>query len=152
MPSTSKPVIVLVPGAWHTPAHYAHLALHLNALGYTVDCIDPPSTSAPPPTDPYTEDVLTIRNAITSHTGAGRDVVLVMHSFGGITGSEAAWGLGVANAEGEGKVVRLVYMTAFMVVEGWKRQDFGVGEEWPNIVALDEEVCSFFVPFLLSLL
>lgn len=142
--AAAKPVIVIVPGAWHVPAHYAHFALYLNRLGYTVDCIDPPSTEPPGtlPEDSWEADVTTIRDAISSHADAGRDVVLLMHSFGGLTGSQAAVGLGKKQG-GEGGVVKLIYMTSFMVNEGWKREDFGVTETWPNVAFPDEKVSSF---------
>lgn len=143
----TKPVIVIVPGAWHVPAHYAHLALKLNSAGYTVDCIESSSTSDEKdlPENTWTEDISIIRNAITSHTEAGRDVAIVMHSFGGMPGSEAACGLGKKESETSGRVVKLIYMTSFMVPEGSKRSDY---PEWPNIARVDDEkVCrTYLIP------
>jgi alpha-beta hydrolase superfamily lysophospholipase len=138
---TSKPVIVIVPGAWHVPAHYAHLALKLNSAGYTVDCLELSSTNDEKdlPENTWTEDISIIRNAITSHTEAGRDVAVVMHSFGGMATSEAACGLGEKANETSGRVVKLIYMTSFMILEGQQRSDF---PEWPNIARVDDEkVC-----------
>ena len=136
----TKPVIVIVPGAWHRPAHYAHLALKLNSAGYTVDCLELSSTNDEKdlPENSWTEDISIIRNAITSHTEAGRDVAVVMHSFGGMTGSEAACGLGKKETETLGRVVQLIYMTSFMLQEGAKRSDFS---DWPVIAVPDEKVC-----------
>ncbi|KAH0351390.1 alpha/beta-hydrolase, partial [Aureobasidium melanogenum] len=137
MTSTEKPVIVIVPGAWHVPAHYAHLALKLNAYGYTIDCIESSSTNDEKdlPEDTWKEDISIIRNAITSHTEAGRDVALVMHSFGGLAGSEAACGLGKKSSETSGSVVKLIYLAAFMMKEGESPVDF----DWPRIAVPDDE-------------
>jgi len=135
---TSKPVIVIVPGAWHVPAHYAHLAIKLNSAGYTVDCLELSCTNDEKdlPENTWTEDISIIRNAITSHTEAGRDVAVVMHSFGGMPASEAAYGLGEKQNETSGKVVKLIYMASFMLQEGQQRSDF---PEWPNIARVDDE-------------
>lgn len=145
MTPTEQPVIVIVPGAWHVPAHYAYLALKLNAHGYTVDCLEMSSTNDEKdlPEDTWKEDISIIRNAITSHTEAGRDVAVVMHSFGGMAGSEAAYGLGKKDSETSGSVVKLIYMSAFMLKEGGTRADFGYNEEdFPNIARVDDEqVC-----------
>lgn len=140
MGSTEKPVIVIVPGAWHVPAHYAHLALKLNAQGYTVDCLESSSTNDEKdlPEDTWKEDISIIRNAITSHTEAGRDVAVVMHSFGGLAGSEAACGLGKKNSETSGSVVKLIYLAAFMMKENGNPVDF----DWPRIAVPDDaQVC-----------
>lgn len=122
------------------PAHYAHLALKLNASGYTVDCIESSSTNDEKdlPEDTWKEDISIIRNAITSHTEAGRDVAVVMHSFGGMAGSEAACGLGKKESETSGSVIKLVYLAAFMMKEGASPIDF----DWPRIaVPDDKQVC-----------
>ncbi|KAI4716360.1 alpha/beta-hydrolase [Aureobasidium sp. EXF-10727] len=134
----SKPVIVIIPGAWHVPAHYAHLALKLNSSGYTVDCLEMSSTNDEEdlPEDTWKEDISIIRNAITSHTDAGRDVAIVMHSFGGMMGSEAACGLGKKETETSGSVIKLIYMTSFMFKEGQTRADY---PDWPNIARLEDE-------------
>jgi alpha-beta hydrolase superfamily lysophospholipase len=145
---TSKPVIVIVSGAWHVPAHYAHLALKLNSAGYTVDCLELSCTNDEKdlPENTWTEDISIIRNAITSHTEAGRDVAVVMHSFGGMATSEAACGLGEKANETSGRVVKLIYMTSFMILEGQQRSDF---PEWPNIARVDDEKVCKSHPLLL---
>ena len=130
------------------PAHYAHLALKLNSAGYTVDCLEMSCTNDEKdlPENTWTEDISIIRNAITSHTEAGRDVAVVMHSFGGMATSEACCGLGKKENETSGRVVKLIYMASFMLQEGAKRADF---PEWPNIARVDDEkVCKSWPPLL----
>jgi hypothetical protein len=153
MTCTEKPVIVIIPGAWHVPAHYAHLALKLNSAGYTVDCIESSATcdekDKATPTNTWKADISIIRNAITGHTRAGRDVVVVMHSFGGMAGSEAAYGLGRNDfeSEAEGAVIKLIYMASFLVQENQGRADFENDEPWPMIANVDDpKVClSIFI-------
>ena len=136
---SEKSVILIVPGACHTPHHYAHLALRLNTSGYTVDCVEL-ETSSP---DKYTEDVSIIRNAIESHVDADRDVVVVMHSYGGLPGTEACVGLGKTEGRTAG-VVKLVYMTAYMFLEGGRLADLD-HSVYPICMKPDDEVCFSFL-------
>lgn len=92
MSTRTKPTLLLVPGAWHSPTHYAPLTEALTQAGYkceavalaTVDPKDPAHTNAD-------SDVEVIAAAIERLLAAGEDVVLVTHSYGGIPTQSAAW-------------------------------------------------------------
>lgn len=61
-------------------------------------------------------DVQAVRGAILGLLGDGKNVILLSHSFGGITASEAVKGLGKEAWEKQGHiscVVKLIYMCAF---------------------------------------
>jgi hypothetical protein len=89
----SKPIIVLVPGAWHPPSAFDPLTKYLQSKGYTVDALALQSVDANPPLDNFDADVQHIARSIEKHTDAGHDVVLLTHSYGGNPGSSACKGL-----------------------------------------------------------
>ncbi|KIW58089.1 hypothetical protein PV05_02639 [Exophiala xenobiotica] len=87
-----KPTILLVPGAWHSPACYDDLITILRQHGYqcetvtlaTVDPVDPANTNAD-------SDVMVISDAIEKILTGGIDLVLVAHSYGAIPALSAAF-------------------------------------------------------------
>lgn len=118
---TSGTSFILVPGAWHPASALDPIAEPLRAAGYAVRGVDLPSCGAEPPLGDFSPDVEAISKAIAEEADKGQDVVLFMHSYGGIVGTEACRGLGKkerAAAGKQGGVARLIYCTAFLVGEG----------------------------------
>ena len=116
----SKPTIIFVPGAWHNPTVWAHCTTRLISLGYPVLAVHLPSTRNPPQ-DSFDPDVAIIRKAITDASETG-DVVLAMHSYGGMPGTQAAKGMGKDDG-GKGRLVRLVYIASFATRKGTNLHD-----------------------------
>jgi pimeloyl-ACP methyl ester carboxylesterase len=116
-----KPAIVFVPGAWHVPEHYASLLSRLQKAGYEVHDIDMPTVGDNLSENSSKEDVAVIRQMIQGLADQSKDVVVVMHSMGGIPGSSASEGLSKADREKDGKkggIVHLVFLCAFAASEG----------------------------------
>jgi hypothetical protein len=134
---TSKSAVVFVPGAWHTPESFDTAASFLNEAGYDYQGVSKPSSTLKPPFPTgLDEDVEVIRAAILKAADAGKDVVLAMHSYGGIPGSEAAKGLSKEERAKEGKpggLVNLVYISAFALAEGVCLQSGGKISPWCQI-------------------
>ncbi|KAF2091112.1 hypothetical protein K490DRAFT_62433 [Saccharata proteae CBS 121410] len=108
-----KPTIILVPGGWHTPDYHQPTAKLLQEYGHDVVCVELPSVGADPPLKSWDQDVVAIRHAVTSVVDAGRDVVLVSHSYGGLPAQEACRGMAKRDLQSHGKtggVIRLVYV------------------------------------------
>ncbi|CAG8972132.1 hypothetical protein HYALB_00008137 [Hymenoscyphus albidus] len=85
-----KPTIVFIHGSWHNPSTWDKVAPPLEAQGYKCVLVSLPSGS--PTTTASTtflDDLTAARNAIISETTQGRDVVVVVHSYGGIVGASA---------------------------------------------------------------
>lgn len=64
-----------------------------------------------------------MRDGVAELVSAGKKVVLVMHSAGGFTGSQAIEGLSAEERKRkgeEGGIVKLVYLTAALIPEGEK--------------------------------
>jgi hypothetical protein len=131
----SKPSIVFVPGAWHGPESFDAVASLLTSAGYAYEGVTKPSSTLEPPFPTSIDaDVEAIRTAVLKAADAGNDVVLVLHSYGGIPGSEASKGLSKEERAKDGKkggIVRLVYVTAFAIPEGVSMRVAAGGEFAP---------------------
>lgn len=117
----SKPLIYILHGAWHSPQHFEVARERLEALGYTVICPKQPSTGADPPTVTLYDDAAQVRAELDLLVEDGLEIFIVMHSYGGLVGSEAAAGLGWidrAKRGLQGGVVGLLYVCAFILPLG----------------------------------
>lgn len=116
--SAAKPVVLIITGAWHVPQHYHLLVQRLEKLGYDVDCpCHPTNNNATPPDKTFDDDVQQIRNIALGYLDQGRDVVAVMHSYGGVVGSNALSDLDESHRKGKASVIALLYMAAFIPLE-----------------------------------
>lgn len=117
--NASKPAVVLVHGAFFTPSFYQPLTTALERSGFDVECPFLP-TCADSEHKGVEDDLLAIRSAIGAFTNVGREVLVIMHSYGGIAGTDAIsheW-LATSRGPGQGGVVGLVYMCAMLVPPG----------------------------------
>ncbi|KAJ4175960.1 hypothetical protein NW767_015465 [Fusarium falciforme] len=85
--STPYPVIVLVHGAWQSPEHFKLLVQAFHGEGFH-DVVTPRNVTSGMPEEivgkTHLDDVQVIHEAITPYLDAGRDIVLVAHSYGGV--------------------------------------------------------------------
>ncbi|KAK1689606.1 Alpha/beta hydrolase fold-1 [Colletotrichum godetiae] len=119
--STTKPTFVLAPGAWHKETCYSPAQELLEARGYPVEAVEYPSVGAEPPTKGLTDDANAVRAVLQRLADEGKEIVLVVHSYGGLVGANAVEGLGYKQRAKEGKkggVITFVYLTAFVVPKG----------------------------------
>ncbi|KAK9784244.1 putative catalytic protein [Seiridium cardinale] len=90
---TTKPTIVLVQGSFQLPEVYYKLGDALRGSGYSVNQPPLPSLNGQDKPDfaskSLTDDALAVRSEVKRLVEAGERVVLVMHSYGGLVGSEA---------------------------------------------------------------
>jgi len=100
--TAQRPVIVLVPGAWHLPSTYDLLRAELDKLGYASLAVKLP-TNGPAPRGGLHDDAQSIRAAIVA---IGGPVVVVAHSYAGLPVTE-----GAANLP---NVQHLVYVAAYL--------------------------------------
>ncbi|KAI9730000.1 MAG: hypothetical protein M1834_006198 [Cirrosporium novae-zelandiae] len=114
--TTPKPTLVFVHGAWHGPDCFQTVVDSLKACGYPTKSLTLPSSGAEPPLKSTEKDIKVIRDAIEESINNGEDVVVIVHSYGGIPSSDACKGLG--KTEKKPGVVRLVYVSAFLLPEG----------------------------------
>lgn len=120
----SKPTFVLVHGAFHRPVVWDPVVSELDKAGYSAIAPGLPSSDPQRKSSPVTdnsEDVATIRKAV-SELVQEHDVVVVMHSLGGLSGSDSLEGLDkqTCTSKGlKGGVIRLIFICAYLVPEGF---------------------------------
>ncbi|KAF3764460.1 alpha/beta-hydrolase [Cryphonectria parasitica EP155] len=136
-----KPTFVLVPGAWHGPSTWDKVTALLSRQGYASLAVTLPSTIGDPSVT-YLNDINAVQAAIRSETKAGRNVIVVVHSYGGHVGSSALKGLPTSAHPGEdpseGKVVGLAMMATGFNHTGMSFMD-GLGGQPPPTWRADEE-------------
>ena len=90
---TETPTIVMVQGSFQPPDAYYKLENALRALGYpVVHPFLPSLTDQEKPdfaTKSLTDDALAIRSEVQRLVEQGKRVFVVMHSYGGLVGTEA---------------------------------------------------------------
>ncbi|KAJ3575304.1 hypothetical protein NPX13_g4071 [Xylaria arbuscula] len=133
MASSRKPALVLVQGSFQLPEVYYKLSDALRAVGYRVE--QPPLPSLTDHDKPdfasksLTDDALVIRSKVTELVEEGETVVMVMHSYGGLVGSEAVTkDLSFRATEVSRSCwwLHLFYFAAFILTEGQSvRSTFG---------------------------
>jgi pimeloyl-ACP methyl ester carboxylesterase len=110
--------ILIISGAWHVPEHYARLSSRLQDAGFNVVCPRlMTNNGASPPNHTLDDDIAQIRNMVLKELDRGHDVLVLMHSYGGVVGSYALAGIDEQATKGKGKVRRMVYMSAFVPLE-----------------------------------
>ena len=120
--------IVLVPGAFHHTSQYAQLQNILESAGYQTTTVDLPSTGGPRPLGNALPDFEAVRNVCKNYIDNGLDVILAMHSYGGVAGSGGAKGLRPQETSNGKGIIALAYYAAFALDEGSSLVDaFGNG-------------------------
>ncbi|KAH8602361.1 Alpha/beta hydrolase fold-1 [Bisporella sp. PMI_857] len=137
----SKPTLVLVPGAWHTAATWDKVKALLEKEAYKAIAVTLPSTLGNQNVT-FLDDITAVRDAVTGETSQGRDVVVVVHSYGGAVGQSAIKGLTKpeegAQEGAKGHVVGLVSMASGFGPTGLSFID-GLGGKPPPSWEADNE-------------
>ncbi|KAJ5579809.1 uncharacterized protein N7459_005794 [Penicillium hispanicum] len=110
-----KPTLILAPGAWYPPTAFDPLIERLD--GYTCHKIAFPSVQQATTVTDLQPDIASVRARVEQEAAAGRDVVVVSHSWSGLPVNSALDGLGKAEREAAGQqggVTKLVFLSAFI--------------------------------------
>lgn len=125
MRASILPTILAVPGAWHTVESFDTVKKIFTDRNY-----DFVSQNAPGVVDAnatVTGDAASLRtNLLQPLVEAGKDVIVMMHSYGGMYGSQAVRGLSKrerAQSGKQGGVVSLIYVSAVTPLEGQSTLD-----------------------------
>lgn len=118
--STEKPTVLLVHGAWHTASCWDVTRAELKKLSYPTEVVQLKSSGNAVST--HLEDTAIIRNALEALiVSDAKKVILVMHSYGGIPGTNAVHGLEAAARQDkgeEGGIIHCLFVAAFLVPKG----------------------------------
>ncbi|KAF5014729.1 hypothetical protein F66182_14193 [Fusarium sp. NRRL 66182] len=115
----SNQVIFFVHGAWHGPGAFEALRGKLESSGYSTQCFENPSAGQEPVSG-FEADVDAIRHKIRKIVDEGKDVIVFMHSYGSVPGSDACKGLDKATRQSKGEkggVTGLIFCCSFVMPE-----------------------------------
>jgi pimeloyl-ACP methyl ester carboxylesterase len=136
--SDTKPTILITHGAWHHPAYFSSVIDLLKAQGYKVVCPHLPTcNNDDTPTKTLDDDVALIRSTASSLADEEQEIVALMHSYGGVVGTDALYGLSTterAKSGLKGGLKRLLYMCAFIPQKGQSLAGIFGGRMPPYIV------------------
>ena len=146
-----KPVVLFVHGSWHSPAHFKPIVDLFQSTGYRALCPRLPTLNPPQSTTSLPDDAACIRSELkTLIEDEGEDVIVAMHSYGGIVGTEAVdavWNKQSRQARGQpGGVLRLLYICAFVLPLNASLVS-GFGGQIPPFIEIQASVwnhCSLF--------
>ena len=120
-PST-KPTIFLVHGGLHNPSCWADTQKRLEQAGYPSSATALLSPGSLSPGIGPEEDIAAVRKDLEALVvDQGKDVVVVMHSYGGMVGGGAIEGLEKKRRQQRGEkggVVACLFIAAFILVKG----------------------------------
>jgi pimeloyl-ACP methyl ester carboxylesterase len=121
MPSSisteSKPVVVIVPASFSPPSLYQQVVDDLDGHGYTATTITLLSVTNDRPIPPATliDDADHIKSVTSKLVDEGKDIIMVMHSYGGVCGTEAVHDIIKSKRVQDGKdggVIELLYISS----------------------------------------
>lgn len=137
---STAPTLVFVPGAWHQAKCYDRIIEplrnehHLKCVPVTL-----PSTTGDAKAT-LKSDIDAVRAAISAEITAGRDVVVIVHSYGGVVGESAVKGFTQASAPKDvpgstGHVKALVCIATGFTITGLSFLDpfFGMAPPFARI-------------------
>ena len=118
--SNEKPTVLLVHGAWHNTSCWDPTRAELKKLSYPTEVV--PLKSSGTAVTTHLEDTAIIREALKSLiVSEGKAVILVMHSYGGVAGTNAVHGLEAAARQEKGEkggIIHCLFIAAFLVPKG----------------------------------
>ena len=112
MASRAKPVIALVPGAYHSPSHYQEFLSLCEKAGYETAAVGLASVgSSDAKSLTVMSDVEAVREKmLLPLLDAGRDAVVFAHSYGGFVAGGSLEGLGPGQRKSGGSVVGCIIL------------------------------------------
>ncbi len=102
--SGEKPVVVLAHGTWHQPIHFLPFIQRLRQAGFTVVAPHNPTSGWQDSVAEKStkDDVEALQDAIRPYIEAGRELVLVGHSYGSIPATDCVPGNSVQERKARG--------------------------------------------------
>ncbi|KAF5657169.1 hypothetical protein FHETE_10619 [Fusarium heterosporum] len=118
-----KPTLIIVPGNFSLPRFWSVVQKSAQDKGYPTEVVGLRSSQEQPinPAPGLADDVKEASSVLNKHIDHGEDVVLLMHSYGGMVGTEATRGLSRSEREKaglKGGIVRLVFLAAIFAPPG----------------------------------
>ncbi|KAJ5537739.1 hypothetical protein N7494_007218 [Penicillium frequentans] len=135
--------ILFVPGAWHNPDCYDPVVSRLEAVNYKTEKVHLPTVGPSTHYLNFDEDVAQIRRQIKHAVNAGQEVVVVVHSYGGLPSNEAIKGLDINTRQKmglTGGVTHLFFCCSFVIAEGQSLISAFGGNDLPWFRVADDKL------------
>lgn len=121
--ASQLPTLVFLAGAFADPSCFDPLTSRLQKAGYPFIYASVPSLNPSSPGDSSTaQDAAHVRNnVLLPLLEEGKDIIVIVHSYGGVVGGAAATGLSKAELSAEGKtsgILGLLYIVGNVVGNG----------------------------------
>ncbi|KAF6803825.1 hypothetical protein CMUS01_14993 [Colletotrichum musicola] len=133
MAASTLPTILLVPGAWHRPWSFDLLRNDLKLRGFPTEAVALAGVGSSDPNVGLEEDTAAVRSELQKLVDAGKDVIVVPHSYGGVPVSNAVKGLSQKDRAEDGGVIMVLYMTSFALAAGAALADGAGTPPWWDI-------------------
>ncbi|CAG9988236.1 unnamed protein product [Clonostachys byssicola] len=128
---SSKPTIVIVPGAWQMPAVWTSFQKKLNGAGYPTEYIKLKTVGGEElPLAGLEDDIAEVRSVLDKLSSAGKRAVLLCHSYGGIVGSNSV--------EGSNAVDGMIFLAAFLLPKNKSLKDMLGGNPLPWMIMQED--------------
>jgi pimeloyl-ACP methyl ester carboxylesterase len=117
----SKPVILTCHGAWHTGACFNPLSEKLKEAGYQTISPTHLSCSHDPHPKPLQADSQHFRGIAMEIADQGKEIIALVHSYGGVVATNSLFDLGIEKRKKEGLkggIKAIIYMCAFIPLKG----------------------------------
>lgn len=118
-----KPSLIIIPGNFSLPRFWGTIQKSVQDQGYPVEVVGLKSSQEEPadPAPGLADDVKEASSVLNKHIDQGKDVVLLMHSYGGMVGTEATRGLSRVEREKDGLkggIIRMVFLASIFAPPG----------------------------------
>ena len=142
MASETKPTVLIVPGGWHVPIHYDPLTKVLSSHGFPCVALMLPTVGASPPGKDLYDDIAYISSQLEELVEkGGKEVIVIVHSYGGIPGTSAARPFVRKDRAQQGKkggVIGVLYISSWGMPPGKTTMEAveGLNIDWMKIDVL----------------
>ncbi|KAK1955642.1 alpha/beta-hydrolase [Colletotrichum sublineola] len=112
------PTVLFTPGAWHKPWVFDLVREDLAGRGYPTAAVALPSVGSTDVNAGLEQDADAVRAELQGLVDAGREVVVVAHSYGGIPVANAVQGLNYKDRVAQNKtggVLMIIYMASYAI-------------------------------------
>ncbi|RAH50418.1 alpha/beta hydrolase [Aspergillus brunneoviolaceus CBS 621.78] len=113
--AASNPTLIFCPGAWYPPTAFEPLAAQFP--DHTTHLVAFPSIQQATTVQDLQPDIDTLRDLVEQEANAGKEVVVISHSWSGLPVNSALDGLSTAERQAAGAtggVKKLIFISAFI--------------------------------------
>ncbi|KAK1974433.1 Alpha/beta hydrolase fold-1 [Colletotrichum cereale] len=135
MPS-ELPTVLFTPGAWHKPWVFDRVRDDLAGRGYPTAAVALPSVGSADVNAGLDQDTEAVRAELQGLIDAGRNVVVVAHSYGGVPVANAVKGLNYRDRVAQqktGGVLMVIYMAAYAIPADESLSDSEELQPWLSV-------------------